>query len=50
MKTFEPSYTRAGRTLYRLEPETLRSHDAHRYEDHETMGGAGVSDERAGLT
>jgi len=51
METFEGSYVRAGRTMYRLRPDVIRSHDAHKYGDgaHEQMGGAGASDSRAGL-
>jgi uncharacterized pyridoxamine 5'-phosphate oxidase family protein len=50
MATFEPNYLRAGRTLFRLRPDVIMSHDAHKYgEDaHEQVGGAGASDARAG--
>jgi PPOX class probable F420-dependent enzyme len=51
METFERSYMRAGRTMYRLRPDVIRSHDANKYGDgaHEQMGGAGVSDSQAAI-
>lgn len=46
---FEQAYVGVGRTVHRLRPEVLRSHDAHKYGDrHEEIGGGGSSDHRRG--